>query len=115
MDAGVETPLRLGPAPRRPSSRTSPGLSVVGAGGTVLAMPRALERITADPHVCGGQPCVRGLRIPVSVVLKHVAAGKTPVEIVAELPELEVDDIRDCLQYAVWLASGRTIELPSAA
>jgi uncharacterized protein (DUF433 family) len=74
-----------------------------------------LVRITVDTHVCGGQPCVRGLRIPVSVVLKYLAAGKSPPEIVDELPELELDDIAACLRYAAWLASGRTIVLPPAA
>jgi uncharacterized protein (DUF433 family) len=58
---------------------------------------------------------VRGLRIPVSVVLKHLAAGKSVADIVDEFPELEPADISECLQYAAWLASGRTIDLPSAA
>lgn len=74
-----------------------------------------LTRVTVDPKVCGGQPCVRGLRIPVALVLRHLAAGRTPEEIVAEFPELELDDIRECLRYAAWLASGRRVELPPAA
>lgn len=75
----------------------------------------ALTRITADPSVCAGQPCVRGLRIPVALVLKYLAAGRTPAELIVEFPELEVDDVGECLRYAAWLASGRSIELPSAA
>jgi len=51
----------------------------------------------------------------VSLVLKYLAAGRTTDELVAEFPELEPADIADCLRYAAWLASGRTIELPSAA
>jgi uncharacterized protein (DUF433 family) len=78
-------------------------------------MDARLTRITVDPYVCGGQPCIRGLRIPVSLILKHLAAGRTQDEIVDELPELEVQDIREALRYASWLASGRTIEIPSAA
>ncbi|HTF88029.1 MAG TPA: DUF433 domain-containing protein [Planctomycetota bacterium] len=78
-------------------------------------METKLTRITANPRVCSGQPCVRGLRIPVSVVLKHLAAGKSATEVVAEFPELELGDISECLLYASWLASGRTIDLPSAA
>ena len=74
-----------------------------------------LSRITVDPRVCGGQPCVRGIRIQVAVVLRHLAAGRTPEEIVAEYPELEVEDVRECLRYAAWLASGRRVELPPAA
>ena len=78
-------------------------------------MTEPLSRITVDAHVCGGQPCVRGLRIPVSVVLKHLAAGKSPSEVVDQLPELELDDIKACLRFAAWLASGRTLVLPPAA
>ena len=78
-------------------------------------MPSILARITVDPRVCNGQACIRGLRIPVSLVLKHLAAGQTPPQIVDEFPELETADIAECLLYAAWLASGRTIELPSAA
>lgn len=74
-----------------------------------------LTRITSNPRVCGGQPCVRGLRIPVALVLRHLAAGQSPEQVVAEFPELEVEDVRDCLRYASWLASGRSIDLPPAA
>ena len=72
-------------------------------------------RITVDPQICGGQPCVRGLRIPVSLVLKHLAAERTADQIVEEFPMLEVEDVRACLQYASWLASGRRVLLHSAA
>lgn len=50
-----------------------------------------------------------------SLVLKYLAAGRTSVEIIDEFPELEREDITECLQYAAWLASGRTVTLPSAA
>lgn len=78
-------------------------------------MDARLTRITVDPRMCGGQPCVRGLRIPVSLLLKHLAAGRTQDDIIDEFPELEVEDIREALRYASWLASGRTIEIRSAA
>ena len=78
-------------------------------------MASTLQRITVDPQVCGGQACVRGIRIPVALVLKYLAAGRNAAQIVDEFPELEVEDIAECLQYAAWLASGRSIELPSAA
>jgi uncharacterized protein (DUF433 family) len=78
-------------------------------------MAQALHRITVDPQVCGGEPCVRGLRIPVTTVLRHLAAGMTAHEIVADLPELELDDVQECLRYAAWLASGRTLDTPTAA
>ena len=75
-------------------------------------MAAPLARVTIDPRVCNGQPCVRGLRIPVSVVLEHLAAGKSAVEIVEEFPELEPEDIGECLRYAAWLASGRVVPVP---
>lgn len=78
-------------------------------------MEAGLARITVDPQVCGGQPCIRGLRIPVSLVLKHLAAGRTAEQIIEEFPELEEEDVRHALRYAAWLASGRTIEVPTAA
>jgi uncharacterized protein (DUF433 family) len=74
-----------------------------------------LTRITVDPRVCAGAPCIRGLRIPVSVVLTHLAAGQTPQEIAAEYPELQLEDVFECLRYAAWLASGRNVEIPPAA
>jgi uncharacterized protein (DUF433 family) len=78
-------------------------------------MTTPLTRITVNPRVCGGQPCLRGLRIPVSLVLRHLAAGQTPEQIAAEYPELEREDVLECLRYAAWLASGRIIELSPAA
>lgn len=58
---------------------------------------------------------MRGLRIPVALVLKHLAAGKTSAQVIDEFPELESDDVLECLRYAAWLASGRSIDTPSAA
>ncbi len=78
-------------------------------------MTTPFARITVDPQVCGGQPCVRGLRIQVSLVLKHLAAGKTSADVINELPELEPEDIGECLRYAAWLASGRAVAFPPAA
>jgi uncharacterized protein (DUF433 family) len=78
-------------------------------------MEHGITRLTADPGVMGGQPCVRGLRITVAQVLRYLAAGRTAEQVVAEFPELELEDIGDCLRYAAWLASGRTITLPPAA
>lgn len=78
-------------------------------------METRLTRITIDPAVCGGQACVRGLRIPVATVLRHLAGGFTPEQVVAELPELEREDVLECLRYAAWLASERSTDLPPAA
>lgn len=59
-----------------------------------------LKRITANPNQCGGKPCVRGMRIRVTDVLDLFANGLTAAEIIAELPDLEPDDVKACLQYA---------------
>lgn len=58
------------------------------------------ERITVNPRQCGGRPCVRGMRIRVSDVLDLFASGLTASQILEELPDLEADDLKACLQYA---------------
>ena len=60
----------------------------------------ALDRITVDPAVCGGRPCIRGLRIRVKDVLDLLAAGATHDEILADYPYLESDDIAAVLEFA---------------
>ena len=70
-----------------------------------------LERITIDPEMMGGQPCIRGLRIPVSLVVKLLATGRTREEILEDYPELEAEDIRQCLEYAAWATSEKIILL----
>jgi len=62
-------------------------------------MDRLQERITSDPAKCGGRPSIRGLRIRVSDVLDLLAAGLTPAEVLAELPDLEPDDIKAALAH----------------
>ncbi len=69
-----------------------------------------LERITVDPNVCGGKPCIRGLRFPVSRLLGLLAAGETPEAIRASYPYLEQGDIQAALQYAAYLADEQVIE-----
>ena len=63
-------------------------------------MDDLLERITSDPHKFSGRPCIRGLRIRVVDVLDLLAAGLSHAEIVDELPDLELDDIKAALAYA---------------
>ena len=59
-----------------------------------------IDRITLDPAVMGGKPCVRGLRITVTDVLEYLAGGMTQDEILADFPDLTADDIRACLAFA---------------
>ena len=65
---------------------------------------QGFDRITFDPNVMGGHACIRGLRIPVSLVVNLVANGMSPEEIVKDYPDLETEDIRHALQYVAWLA-----------
>ncbi len=59
-----------------------------------------LERITVDPHQCGGRPCIRGLRIRVKDILELLATGNTSNQILEDYPYLEIQDISAVLQYA---------------
>lgn len=59
-----------------------------------------MERVTFNPNQCGGRPCIRGMRIRVKDVLDLVAAGIPEQEILADLPDLESDDIKASLEYA---------------
>lgn len=63
-------------------------------------MAELMSRITVRPEQCGGRPCVRGMRIRVSDVLDLLANGLTPAQVIEELPDLEADDIKACLQFA---------------
>ena len=58
------------------------------------------DRITFDPQVMAGQACIRGMRIPVSLIVNLVAHGKQVVEIIEEYPDLESEDIQQALEYA---------------
>ncbi|NJL63852.1 MAG: DUF433 domain-containing protein [Methylacidiphilales bacterium] len=69
-----------------------------------------LNRITFDPCIMGGQACIRGMRIPVSLVVNLVANGKPAAEILEEYPDLEAEDIRQSLLYAAWLTQERVYE-----
>jgi len=67
-------------------------------------------RITVDPRQMNGVPCVRGLRIPVATIVAMVADGMTNDEILAAFPDLQLEDIREALQYAA--VAMRERELP---
>lgn len=61
------------------------------------------DRITFDKNIMAGQACIRGMRIPVSLIVNLVAHGKTFVEIIEEYPDLNEEDIKQALEYAAWL------------
>lgn len=72
-----------------------------------------LDRITMNPQVMGGKPCVRGLRVTAGMLVGLVAAGRTAEEILAAYPYLEREDIQQALQYAAWRAEEIEVALPS--
>jgi uncharacterized protein (DUF433 family) len=63
-------------------------------------MAEIAQRITVDPEQCGGRPCIRGMRIRVTDVLDLLAAGLSPEQVLAELPDLASEDISACLRFA---------------
>ncbi len=71
-----------------------------------------LSRITLDPSIMGGKPCIRGLRMTVGTVIGLLASGLTTLEIVKLYPYLEMEDIFEALSYAAWRSE--EIEVPLA-
>ena len=69
----------------------------------------SFDRITFDTAIMGGRACVRGLRIPVTVILKLLAGGMTPAEILIDYPDLERGDIEQCIAYAAALADDQVV------
>ena len=70
-------------------------------------------RIVSDPAIAHGKACVRGTRVPVSVVLDNLAAGLSPEEIILSYPSLSLDDVRASVAYGAELARERLIEIRS--
>src|SRR5829696_10430577 len=90
-------PQRMSPLATRPSLRHTHKMT--------------FTRITIDPSVCTGKPCIRGLRFPVARLLGLMAAGETREQILKEYPYLESGDIDEPLRYAASLAEDETVEL----
>ena len=63
------------------------------------------SRIISDPDICGGEPCIKDTRIPVHVILSHLAAGEDYDTILKNFPQLEREDILACLKYAAYLST----------
>lgn len=61
------------------------------------------ERITFDAKIMGGRACIRGMRIPVSIIVSQIAHGAAVDEILADYPDLEREDVGEALEYAAWL------------
>lgn len=70
-----------------------------------------LARISIDPNVCHGQPCIRGHRISVSLILDFLAGGMTPEEILDDYPGIEDAYIRACIAYGAEMARGNFVDV----
>ena len=75
-----------------------------------MAVIKPFNRITVDPNIMDGKPCIRGMRIQVSLILNLAANGMSSEEIIEAYPYIEREDISQCFQYAACLAEDR-IEL----
>jgi uncharacterized protein (DUF433 family) len=69
------------------------------------------DRVVSDPSICHGQACIRGTRVPVSVILDNLAAGVTPADLLASYPSLSAQDVQASVCYAAELARERVIPL----
>jgi uncharacterized protein (DUF433 family) len=70
-----------------------------------------LTRITIDPEVMGGKPCIRGMRVTVGTIVGFIATGKTVEDILAEYPYLENEDVMEALSYAAWRAEEKEVSM----
>ena len=67
------------------------------------------DRITFDPAILGGRAAIRGMRVPVSVIVGQIAHGATQDEVLREYPDLEREDVEQALAYAAWLTQEEVI------
>ena len=77
-------------------------------------MNELLERISMDPQVCFGKPCIRGTRIWVSLLLDFLAAGNTIEELLENYPQLQRDDIYAAIAYGAEMSRERFVDLPGS-
>lgn len=71
-----------------------------------------LQRISIDPNICFGKPCIRGTRIWVSLILDFLSNGMTSEEIIEEYPHLKKEDIQAAIAYGAEMSRERYVELP---
>jgi uncharacterized protein (DUF433 family) len=84
------------------------------SGGEVpMTRQELLSRITVDPQVCFGKPCIRGHRIWVALVLDFLASGMKTEEILKEYPDLDEADILACIAYGAEMSRERYIDIPA--
>ena len=72
------------------------------------------DRITLDPLVMGGKPCIRGMRVTVGMIVGQIASGSDIAEFLADYPYLDREDVLQALRYAAWRAEEREVTLSIA-
>jgi uncharacterized protein (DUF433 family) len=72
------------------------------------------ERITQNPAIMGGKPCIRGLRVTVGMIVAQIGAGLSIEQLLADYPYLQREDILEALRYAAWRAQEREVDLTAA-
>ena len=70
-----------------------------------------LSRITVDPEICHGKPCVRGLRYPVEAILEYLAGGDSTEDLLKEFPDLEREDILACHEFSRRMLASKSVHL----
>jgi uncharacterized protein (DUF433 family) len=76
-----------------------------------MANEDLLSRITVDPDVCRGKPCVRGLRYPVETLLEYLAGGDSVENLLAEFPDLQREDILACHEFSRRMLAAKSVHL----
>jgi uncharacterized protein (DUF433 family) len=79
-----------------------------------MAMNTLLERVTIDPNVCGGRPCIKGTRIWVSLILDLLADGMAESELLSEYPQLSHEDVLAAIAYGAEVTRERIVPVPAA-
>lgn len=87
------------------------GIHARGLYNASMSQTSLLSRITVDPDVCHGKPCIRGLRYPVESILEYLAGGDSVDQVLAEFPDLERDDILACLEFSRKMLAAKSVHL----
>jgi uncharacterized protein (DUF433 family) len=77
-----------------------------------MSSRQLLSRISIDPNICVGKPCIKGHRIWVSLILDFLASGTTMTEILEDYPQLETEDILACIAYGAEMSRVRFVDIP---
>jgi uncharacterized protein (DUF433 family) len=77
-----------------------------------MSSSQLLSRISIDPKICFGKPCIKGHRIWVSLILDFLASGMTMTEIIEEYPQLQIEDILACIAYGAEMSRERFVDIP---